>query len=49
MQAEFKLPVMSIFHTPDGVNKIKSVGSLNLNQKYSYDTGVIKREIGFEN
>jgi len=41
--------VINIFHTPDGIKNLKSIGSLNLNQKYSYSSGVVKREIGFEN
>ena len=48
VQAEFKLPILNIFHTPDGIREFKAIGSLNLNQKDSYALGAIRRQIGFE-
>lgn len=48
VNAEFKLPIVNIFHTHDGVREFHAVGNLNLNQKDSFALGHLKREIGFE-
>jgi hypothetical protein len=48
LQAEFKLPVVNIFHTFDGVRELHAIGSLNLHQKDAYALGALKREIGFD-
>lgn len=40
--------MFNIFQTPDGVKSLKSSGYLNLDQRYSFASGVIKREIGFD-
>ena len=48
LDAKMKLPMFSIFQTPNGFTKIHAQGTLNLNQKSSFSIGAIKREVNFE-
>ena len=43
-----KLPVFSIFQTPNGFQKLHVQGTLNMSQKSAFALGAIKREVNFE-
>lgn len=43
-----KLPMFTIFQTPNGFAKIHATGTLNIHQKSSFSLGAIKREVNFE-
>jgi len=48
LSAKMKLPIFSIFQTPNGFAKLHASGTLNLHQKSAFAIGAIKREINFE-
>mmetsp|Transcript_45126 Transcript_45126/g.59827 ORF Transcript_45126/g.59827 Transcript_45126/m.59827 type:complete len:215 (+) Transcript_45126:35-679(+) len=48
LQAQMKMPIISIFQTPNGFAKLDVHGTLNMHQKSAFALGAIKREINFE-
>lgn len=48
LDAKMKLPIFSIFQTPNGFAKLHVHGTLNLQQKSAFSLGAIKREVNFE-
>ena len=48
LSAKMKLPIFSIFQTPNGFAKLHVHGTLNLHQKSAFSIGAIKREVNFE-
>ena len=48
LSAKMKLPIFSIFQTPNGFAKLHVNGQLNLQQKSAFALGAIKREVNFE-
>ena len=43
-----KLPIFSIFQTPNGFAKLHVHGTLAMEQKSAFALGAIKREVNFE-
>ena len=48
LSAKMKLPIFSIFQTPNGFQKLHVQGTLNMHQKSAFALGAIKREVNFE-
>ena len=48
LDAKVKLPIFSIFQTPNGFAKLHAQGTLRMEQKSAFALGAIKREVDFE-